>query len=86
VDSNFLSAFGPLLFGNCKCFLHRRLAFRQGEELVCPSSYSERDLAPASIFEHWVCNYTLQGARDVEPAVQLHSKKDCHCCVQRIRE
>ena len=34
------------LFENCKCFRHRCLAFRQGEEPVCPSSYSERDFEP----------------------------------------
>jgi hypothetical protein len=31
---------------------------------------------PHPFFEHWVCNYTLQGKRDTEPVVQLHSKKE----------
>ena len=33
-------------------------------------------MEPASIFEHWVCNYTLQGKQDIEPAIQLHSEKE----------
>jgi hypothetical protein len=27
-------------------------------------------------FEHWVCNYTLQGKRDIEPGVHFHPKKE----------
>src|SRR5882757_3622083 len=37
--------FGPLPYRNCKCFLHRCLAFRQGEECVHLAT-RERDFEP----------------------------------------
>jgi hypothetical protein len=43
---------------------------------VCPSSYSERDFELRLHFRALVCNYTLQGKQDIEPAVHFHSKKE----------
>lgn len=48
-----------------------------GERAGCVHLATPNGISPpTSIFENWVCNYTLQGDRDVEPAVQLHSKKE----------
>ena len=53
------------------------LAFQQGEESLCPSSYSERNVEPyIHFFMLRVCNFTSPSKRDIEPAVQLHSKKE----------
>ena len=60
-----------------ECFLHRCLAFRQREEPVCPSSYSERNLEPYIHFSCFrVCNFTSPSKRDIEPAVHFHLKKE----------
>jgi hypothetical protein len=67
----FSLLFGPLLFRNCKCFLHRCLAFRQREEPVFPSSYSERDLEPYIHFS--TCGFATP---------LCHPSETSNCCVQ----
>ena len=50
VNSNFLSTFRTTTFRNCKSFLHRCLAFQQGEKPGAPTLLSEPDLEPGIHF------------------------------------